>query len=159
MSESKFVICPKCGSVTPKTDSFCSYCGADIKGNTIPTKDTTQTQTFSQPLPQAQTQRRTTTQLSQSDYAALQDLGGEALENTAEVESLIRYAYIFIIIGFCSSIVIFPLIALILILLARRKGASPQRIQTILYLALFGVVVDTVSMVIFILRFLGVIQF
>ena len=153
MSEEKFVICPNCGAIVKKEDSFCGYCGSDVHK---PKQDDFYTQAPAQPTQPSTTQQSfgyqpsTTQRGYQQSYAPSGVYSEQDLMAQAEINTKIQRAYLFAWLTFCLGgvlSIIFLGLTLYYALGARKLGSRHPRITQAIVIAVVGTIAGIASLI------------
>ncbi|NHJ05439.1 MAG: zinc ribbon domain-containing protein [Candidatus Heimdallarchaeota archaeon] len=159
MSKEKFVICPQCGAIVNKDDTFCGYCGTDVHKPKVdpfyqqqpiqPQQPASTQPTYGYQMPPPSRNQQTYTQSGTATY-----MDSDLLAQS-EIGTKIQRAYIFAWLTFCISILapIFLGLTLYYALGAKKLGSRDPKITFAITLAVVGTVVGVVQIIFYLWNF------
>lgn len=138
MSESRFVICPKCGGIVEKEKSKCPYCQQSLLNITT---------THSKPI-QEKTLASLEKNNSSENIKKKKEFDTEKAYEIGDREDYINKAYWFgwLSLGL-SYIVIFPILALYYAYKAKKLGGKGTRLTLAVTFAIVGPIIFIIALV------------
>ena len=135
MSSDKFVICPQCGAITEKKDTFCGTCGTNLKEQGKESLESTYSQTS---LPLQNNDHLSGSSQYGSQYAQPQTY----IEDQAE--SKLKMAWIFAWITVCMGGTLFLILTVYFAIEAKKFGSEDPKIKLAIIIAVAGVIIQTI---------------